>query len=519
MKVQLLHPNREADLGARLPAEADDLIADLDLQPILDIMRPDPRLEKICPSTLLHPLTDPESIRWRQAVLADAISHPVVVRELFELAGQALADLRGVWMWTGRTADSLLSKSLHGLRALLPSLYQLNRVAAARAAAVGSDGLRLLYQRVASELDAGYLDEVKTMLRQLAFPEGVTSLAGITDHGLVGALTLLAPRSGRRSWRGALGLGSPGSYRFILADRDEAGARALSELRDDAIYQVARVLAEATEHIIGFFRQLQWEAGFYVGCLQLHERLRRAGVQLCWPEPIGSGGPLLETSGLASIGLALRTGSAPVANDLTAPPPGLVVLTGANQGGKTTFLRSVGCAQLLLQAGMFVPAAGYRSTVATAVHTHFRRAEDDALRSGKLDEELSRMSRIVDNCRRGDLVLMNESFASTDEIEGSLIAHEIVDALLRHGVRVLLVTHFHALASRYLRREGTVFLRPERLPSGERTYRLLPARPEPTSHGLDVYRTVFGGAAGQPRNSADRALQPIGPAEEEGNRP
>lgn len=397
MRVQLLYPNRDADLNTGLPAEADDLIADLDLQLALDIMRPDPRLEKICPSTLLHPLTDPESIRWWQAVLADAISHPVLVRELFDLAGQALADLRGVWMWTGRTADSLLSKSLHGLRALLPSLYQLNRVAATRSDVFDSDTLRLLYQRVASELDPGYLDEVKTMLRQLAFPEGVASLGRITDQGLVGALTLLAPRTGRRSWREALG--SPGSYRFTLADRDEAGARALSELRNDAIYQVARVLAEAAEHIIGFFRQLQWEAGFHVGCLQLHERLRAAGVRLCWPEPIGSGDPRLEASGLVSLSLALRTGTAPVANDASVPPPGLVMLTGANQGGKTTFLRSVGCAQVLMQAGMFVPATGYRSTVATAVHTHFRRAEDDDLRSGKLDEELSRMSRIVDDCR------------------------------------------------------------------------------------------------------------------------
>lgn len=520
MKVRLLHPDRDAELDTGLSQDAADLVTDLDLQPVLDAMRPEPRLDKICPSTLLRPLTDPEPIRWRQAVLADAINHPILLRELFSLATQAQADLRGVWMWSGRNADSLLSKALNGLHALLPSLQRLGRIAANRSPIAGSAGLRQLYERAASELDAGYLDQVRTMLRQLGFPEGVTSLARVTDQGLVGGLLLLAPRTGRRSWREALGLGAPGSYRFTLADRDEAGARALSELRDDALYQVAKMLAEATEHMIGFFRQLQWEAGFYVGCLQLYEQLQACGVQVCWPEPLGPGSPpRLEASGLTSLSLALRTASAPVPNDVTLPPPGLAVLTGANQGGKTTFLRSVGCAQLLLQAGMFVPADGYRSSVANAVHSHFRQAEDDSLRSGKLDEELGRMSRIVDNCRPGDLVLMNESFASTDEIEGSLIAQEIIDAMLRHGVRVVLVTHFHALASHYLGRDDAVFLRPERLPNGERSYRILPARPEPTSHGLDVYRKVFGSASEPLRSASQPSYASTSRNKEESDRP
>lgn len=76
--------------------------------------------------------------------------------------------------------------------------------------------------------------------------------------------------------------------------------------------------------------------------------------------------------------------------------------------------------------------------------------------------------------------MMNEPFASTDEIEGSYIGEEIIDALLRHGLRVMVVTHLHALASRYLDRPGTLFLRAERLPD-DVTYRVLPDRPKPTS--------------------------------------
>ena len=68
------------------------------------------------------------------------------------------------------------------------------------------------------------------------------------------------------------------------------------------------------------------------------------------------------------------------------------MITGANQGGKSTFLRSVGVAQLMMQTGMFVAAQAFSADVRDHVFTHFKREEDAAMESGKLDEELARMS-------------------------------------------------------------------------------------------------------------------------------
>ena len=109
----------------------------------------------------------------------------------------------------------------------------------------------------------------------------------------------------------------------------------------------------------------------------------------------------------------------------------LVVITGANRGGKSTFLRSVGLAHLMMQCGMFVPAEAFRANVCSGIFTHFKREEDATMQSGKLDEELSRMSTIVDAIVPGSIVLLNESFASTNEREGSEIATQIVRALLK----------------------------------------------------------------------------------------
>lgn len=115
------------------------------------------------------------------------------------------------------------------------------------------------------------------------------------------------------------------------------------------------------------------------------------------------------------------------------------------------------------------------------------------MESGKLDEELRRMSAIVDWITPGSLLLCNESFASTNEREGSEIARQIVCALLDRGIRVVFVTHLFDLAQRlYLEQAAdALFLRAQRRPDGQRTFRVTEGKPLPTSHGQDVYRNIF----------------------------
>ena len=124
------------------------------------------------------------------------------------------------------------------------------------------------------------------------------------------------------------------------------------------------------------------------------------------------------------------------------------MITGANQGGKSTFLRSVGLAQLMMQAGMFVAAGSFTATTCTGLFTHYKREEDATMEKGKLEEELARMSGIADQITAGGLLLCNESFASTNEREGSEIARQIIRALTEAGIRIAFVTHLYDLAER-----------------------------------------------------------------------
>jgi DNA mismatch repair ATPase MutS len=217
------------------------------------------------------------------------------------------------------------------------------------------------------------------------------------------------------------------------------------------------------------------------------------GEPTCLPVPAPAGERKLSFSGLYDVSLALSMRQNVVGNDLEADHRHLVIITGANTGGKSTFLRSVGLAHLMMQAGMFVPAGSFCSEVCEGVFTHYKREEDVTMESGKWDEELSRMSDIVDNIRPNSLLLFNESFASTNEREGSEIASQIVWALLDKHVKVFFVTHLYHFAHRFFDKklEGVTFLRAERRPDGTRPFKLIEGEPLQTSYGEDLYRTVF----------------------------
>jgi DNA mismatch repair ATPase MutS len=132
--------------------------------------------------------------------------------------------------------------------------------------------------------------------------------------------------------------------------------------------------------------------------------------------------------------------------------------------------------------------------VSLGIFTHFIREEDPNMSSGRLDEELKRMSAIADQIGPHCLVLFNESFAGTNEREGSEIGHQITRALLEAEITVFFVTHRFEFAERFRRQQpgSTLFLRAERQPDGQRDYKLAVKEPLPTSFGEDLYYQIGG---------------------------
>ena len=255
---------------------------------------------------------------------------------------------------------------------------------------------------------------------------------------------------------------------------------------------VTNALAQSAEHLEGFFAMLRRELAFYIGCLNLAESLNALNLPTCIPLLSVIDGTARSWNGLYDVSLALAKKAAVVSNDLETHGKRLYVITGANQGGKTTFLRSMGQAQLMAQCGMPVGASGFSAPIRQSVFSHFKREEDSEIKRGKLDEELARMSEIAGHLEKGSMMLFNESFAATNEREGSEICDQITRALIENAVEVFTVTHFYTYAAGFLDDKQTQFLQAERVCGGERTFKIVPGKPMPTAFGEDLYMEIFG---------------------------
>jgi len=495
MMPHLLYHDRDADLARRLSPLDEDLVSDLELPRLLAAMAGgDPLVADVCRALLLSPLQTAAEIRYRQAVLRDCLAHPAVLEELDALAARALAAERAVYPGFLSTPESRLNHAVHVLEEFLPALEQLRTVVDRQRHAFVSEGLHALAARVESELDDDFFQQAEISVRSLAGSSGVLLSARLGKGNRGVEYRLRAPGSPREGVLERLRLARPSGIVYRLPENDEDGALALAALRNRGVTLASEALSQAVEHIHEFFRLLRAELAFYRGCIQLHERVSARGMLTCWPEPVDGPEPVLSCRGLYDVCLALTTELPIVGNDVDAGRRPLLVVTGANGGGKSTFLRSVGVAQLMMQCGMVVPAQAFRAQVRTGVFSHFRREEDAATDSGKLDQELRRMNALVDAVRPDGLLLCNESFASTNDREGSEIARQIVEPLVEAGVAVVLVTHLFDLAHAWFAAGGndTLFLRAESRPDGERTFRIVLGPPEATSHGQDLYRQVFG---------------------------
>jgi len=379
------------------------------------------------------------------------------------------------------------------LQMFVGMLRRLRRIADQHADKFESEGFSKLFAMLKQELSDEYFATIEGHLKRLKFRRGVLISAILGIGNKASNYVLRKPHEDNRSWVVRLFQKAPG-YTFQLHPRDEAGARALSELRDQGVNLVANALAQSTDHILSFFQMLRTELAFYVGCLNLRRQLVELREPMCFPVPTHAGEQKLSFFELYDVSLALSGGRKIVGNNLTADRKDIIVITGANTGGKSTFMRSLGLAQLMMQAGMFVPAETFSAEVRDGVFTHYRREEDVTMESGKLDEELSRMSEIVDKLTPRSMMLFNESFAATNEREGSEIARQITNALLERGIKICFVTHLYEFAHllHEKKMQNAAFLRAERRADGVRTFRITEGEPLQTSYGRDLYDSVFG---------------------------
>lgn len=217
-------------------------------------------------------------------------------------------------------------------------------------------------------------------------------------------------------------------------------------LFDEVQSFVASNINFADPTIVRVERELQ----FYFSYLGYISKLDRTAVRFSFPELLEDV-KRVEVRGGFDVALAQKVvseGKSVVPNDLVLEPPKQVaVITGPNSGGKTTFARAFGQLSYLSKLGCPVPARKASLPLFDQIFTHFEREENlDDLR-GKLEDELVRIHKILDQATGQSLIIMNESFGDTTLEDSKLLGHAVLSQIIALGAICICVTFVDELAS------------------------------------------------------------------------
>lgn len=200
------------------------------------------------------------------------------------------------------------------------------------------------------------------------------------------------------------------------------------------------------ETILRFEREVQ----FYLSILDFSNRMVEAGLSMSYPELAAEEG-LVKASKTYDIALAdrfARDQREVVPNEFhLVDPERIIVVSGPNQGGKTTFARTVGQLHHLARIGCLVPGEDVRVHLSDRIFTHFEREEDISNLRGKLEDDLMRVHEILEGSTPASVVILNEIFTSTTLNDARLLGRAVIEQIIDLGLVCVYVTFVEELAS------------------------------------------------------------------------
>jgi DNA mismatch repair protein MutS len=196
-----------------------------------------------------------------------------------------------------------------------------------------------------------------------------------------------------------------------------------------------------------------------IAALDLHASFAEVAASGRWARPKLSRQPRLCLSeGRHPIVEALRREEVFVPNDCElTPEKRILVVTGPNMGGKSTYLRQVATAVLLAQAGSFVPAAGFELSVVDRIFTRVGAADHLSRGESTFMVEMLEAAAILREATGKSLIILDEVGRGTSTFDGLSIAWAVVEHLHDRPERsgfVLFATHYHELTEIALVRPG-----------------------------------------------------------------
>lgn len=426
-----------------------------------DICLPD-TISRICgqgadyfTSVVSAPLTDIGNIKYRREITADFENDPSLIEKLKKPLGRYDRMQRD---WTeiragvsaGKpdraNAEASLAAAWESIRAtaifpgtLLSFIREIGE--ALNGANIASAGLSALRNRCAELSSEGLLTElvrIADRFRGTSPERNGLELNVSADLSLECAsaeITDLFELSDKKS-RG---------LRFRIKNKgpqtDGESEADLALLTAEAMCHLDAVLSDVTNRLYAEMYGLSRELEFYEYALKYVSFIKGKGCCV-YPELARKGGASI--AGLRDIRLLAVQDNVIPCDLRLVPEKAGILIKGENGAGKTTFLRAVCAAYLLCQAGLPIPADSAAMQPVSGIYTHFSSAEEDFTpgdRAGRFEGEVRAVADIMSSVEPGGLILMNETFQSTEFSEGTQAMHGILSVLPEEDIKYLLVTH------------------------------------------------------------------------------
>ncbi len=528
--VDLLYPSEEKkrrhlDRGAELAKLPQDYTTNLELEQLARLISPEYSTNIMRVFGQLS--TDPETLNYRLDILEDFLNVPALEAVLYENIHKLYINEHVNVQKLG-LADSFyaLNQRLESLKTFIECITKCHEFCDKNRDKFNSAALKGLTDYFASVYNSDYFDEVKRetdeCLRILA--KGVKSVTvGINfddmmrpvEAMLLSVSTDAIKKKGRFDWLfsrvGDTGRAIGKTHSLYnenggVNDLEAPLFRELKEINSEYISHLDTAIRayfkKSTEDILTFESQMS----FYIGAKRIVEAVRARGLDMCRPKYLPMEDRKMNAKGIFDLSFYIQmVGSDPmgslkdkiITNECRFDDDGrFFVLTGANNGGKTTYTRAVGIIQVFAQAGIYVPCSECEISPVDYIYTHFPKEEEVGLNTSRFTQECKQFKETVDTATRHSLLLLNESIQSTTPTECVYIATELTKIFRCVGVRGIYATHLLELAKSLDRLneevEGdtklvSIVTTVDRTADNRRLYRIERAEPQEFGYARTIY--------------------------------